>query len=46
MAWKEYNNMLKKHYWKEHTLWSDGYFAMSIGMVSQTIIEQYIENQG
>ena len=46
MAWKEYNNMLKKHYWKEHTLWSDGYFAVSIGMVSQTIIEQYIENQG
>ena len=38
--------MLKKHYWKEHTLWSDGYFAVYIRMVSQTIIEQYIENQG
>lgn len=38
--------MLKKHYWKEHTLWSDGYFAASVGMVSQATIEQYIKNQG
>ena len=46
MAWINYNNILKRCYWKEHTLWSDGYFAASIGMVSQTTIERYIENQG
>ena len=45
MAWKRYSSMLKKHYWKEHTLWSDGYFAASVGMVSQATIEQYIKNQ-
>ena len=45
-AWQDYAEMLEKYYWKEHTLWSDGYFAASIGQVSQTTIEHYIENQG
>ncbi|HCI83475.1 MAG TPA: IS200/IS605 family transposase [Lachnospiraceae bacterium] len=45
-AWKNHGHMLKKHYWKEKTLWSDGYFAASIGQVSQETIEHYIENQG
>ena len=45
-AWQSYNNFLKQHYWKEKTLWSDGYFAASIGQVSQSTIEHYIENQG
>lgn len=45
-AWKKYPAFLKRYYWKEHTLWSDGYFAASIGTVSQTVIERYIENQG
>ena len=45
-AWKYYEPMLIKHYWKERTLWSDGYFAASIGQVSQATIEHYIENQG
>ena len=44
-AWKEHANLLKRHYWREHTLWSDGYFAASIGTVSQAVIERYIENQ-
>lgn len=46
LAWKKYNIELKHHYWKERTLWSDGYFAASIGQVSQSTIEHYIENQG
>lgn len=37
---------LKHHYWKERTLWSDGYFAASIEAVSQSVIMRYIENQG
>lgn len=44
--WKRHENFLKKQYWKERTLWSDGYFAASIGTVSQEVIERYIENQG
>ncbi|MBO6159361.1 MAG: transposase, partial [Firmicutes bacterium] len=31
---------------KKRILWSDGYFAASIGQVSQEIIERYIEEQG
>src|SRR5665648_224604 len=27
--WKTHKDYLKKYYWKEHTLWSDGYFAVS-----------------
>lgn len=45
-AWKVHSDLLKHHYWKERTLWSDGYFATSIGQVSQQTIERYIENQG
>ena len=44
--WKRHYKKLSHHYWKEHTFWSDGYFAASIGEVSQSTIEHYIENQG
>ena len=44
--WKKYPYYLKKLYWKEHTLWSDGYFACSVGDASEEIIEAYIKNQG
>ncbi len=44
--WQRYADILSKHYWKHRILWSDGYFACSIGQVSQTIIEEYIKNQG
>ena len=29
--------IISKQYWKHHILWSDGYFACSIGEVSQEI---------
>lgn len=45
-AWKNYSSLLSKHYWKKEIFWSDGYFACSIGQVSQTAIEKYIANQG
>lgn len=45
-AWKEHSDFLRRHYWHEHTLWSDGYFAASVGTVSVSTIERYIENQG
>lgn len=44
--WEKYSAFLEKRYWKERTLWSDGYFAASIGTVSQSVIEHYIEHQG
>jgi len=45
-AWQSYSGLLSKQYWKEHTLWSDGYFAASVGNASRSTIEHYIENQG
>jgi putative transposase len=44
--WKHHEAYLAKQYWKHQILWSDGYFACSIGQVSQEIIERYIQNQG
>ena len=46
IIWKLYNDTLLKFYWKRKILWSESYFACSIGQVSQSIIEKYIESQG
>lgn len=46
--WKLNNNYkeLEKHFWKERTFWSNGYFASSIGQVSEKTIRRYIQEQG
>lgn len=44
--WKSHERLLIRHFWKERTFWSDGYFACSIGNVSQEIISKYIQEQG
>ena len=44
--WTKYFRFLKRHYWKKHIFWSDGYFACSIGEVSASTIQKYIESQG
>ena len=44
--WKDYSIYLEKYYWKEKTLWTDGYFVSSIGNVSEETLQRYIENQG
>lgn len=44
--WIYHREYLFRQYWKHRVLWSDGYFACSIGQVSQDIIEKYIQNQG
>ena len=46
MLWHKYGSFLSKQYWKKKIFWSDGYFACSIGEVSSTTIQKYIENQG
>lgn len=43
---ERYPNYLRKHFWKEHTFWTDGYFACSVGNVSEEMPRKYIENQG
>jgi putative transposase len=44
--WKTQNEYLEKYYWGENTLWSDGYFASTIGNVSKEAAEYYLRNQG
>ena len=44
--WKKYPEYLRKHFWKEHTFWTDGYFVCSVGNVSEEMPRKYIENQG
>ncbi|BFQ97160.1 IS200/IS605 family transposase [Enterococcus cecorum] len=44
--WLKYNDYLKQYFWKKKIIWSEGYFASSIGKVSQKTIEAYIKNQG
>ena len=44
--WKRYPDYLRKHFWKEHTFWTDGYFVCSAGNVSEEMLGKYIENQG
>ena len=44
--WEVYPSFLKKHFWKEHTFWSDGYFVCSIGETNPDTVRKYIENQG
>ena len=44
--WKRYPDYLRKHFWKEHTFQTDGYFVCSVGNVSEEMPRKYIENQG
>ena len=44
--WKKYKQLLKLHFWKEHTFWSDGYFVVSIGNANENTIQKYIQEQG
>ena len=43
--WKSHPE-LERHFWKERTFWSDGYFCCSIGNASIETIRKYIESQG
>lgn len=44
--WKIHKDFLYSFYWKERTLWSDGYFVASIGNACEKTIRDYILNQG
>lgn|SRR5574344_332137 len=45
-AWNNYENYLKKFYWKAHHMWTRGYYCASVGNVSAENIEKYLEAQG
>ena len=45
-VWKQFPQMLSKHFWKERTFWTDGYFVSTTGQASEETIRKYIENQG
>lgn len=45
--WRLFEEKLRKHYYKERTFWSDGYFVCSIGVgASYETIQKYISSQG
>jgi len=45
--YRKQNDWLRKFYWsKKRTLWTHGYFASTVGMVSEQTVFQYIENKG
>ena len=43
--WQKHKDFLSKQYWKKKIFWSDGYFVCSIGEVSSTTIQKFIESQ-
>jgi len=43
--WKLHQEFLHKHFWKEKTFWTDGYFVCSVGVASPETIRNYIKNQ-
>ena len=45
-AWNLHGGMLRKYFWREKTLWSDGYFVCSIGETSPNTVRKYIRQQG
>jgi putative transposase len=44
--WLSHKVKLKKHFWVEHTFWSDGYFVCTTGDSSTESTKRYIESQG
>ena len=44
--WNDFSKHLQKHFWKEKTFFTDGYFVSTIGEVSSETLKNYIQNQG
>jgi putative transposase len=43
--WRDFP-ALKKQFWLEKIVWSDGYFVCSVGNASSEAIRKYIQEQG
>ena len=46
ILWRTFSLQLQKHFWKERTFFTDGYFVSTIGEVSSETLRKYIQNQG
>lgn len=46
MMWHNNWDYMHSFYWKQHHLWTRGYFCSTIGEISEKGIRYYIENQG
>ena len=46
LVWLAHGGILRKQYWYQKLLWSDGYFVCSIGEASPETVRQYILSQG
>jgi putative transposase len=47
LMWQNHHDYLSKFYWSgQHHLWTRGYFASTIGGVSEKTLVEYIKNQG
>ena len=44
--WENCESHFRKHFWKKNKIWTGGYFASTIGEVSEGKIVEYIKNQG
>jgi putative transposase len=44
-AWMHYEKYLKVFYWKDHLLFTRGYFCGSVGNISADQVEAYLEAQ-
>ena len=44
--WKHHYNYLRRFFWKQHHLWTRGYFCSTVGDVSENTLKEYIEKQG
>lgn len=44
-SWLNYNTLLNNYFYREKTLWSDGYFVSSVGYLDEGTIKEYIKNQ-
>ena len=40
--WNNYSGFLTKHFWKEHTFWSDGYFCVLLEKQTLILLENIL----
>ena len=45
--WQRHSSHLRKYYYgRKKKLWTNGYFCSTLGEVSESIVRQYVSNQG
>jgi putative transposase len=44
--YENYENELKRYFWKRRVFWSAGYYTSSVGELNEETVSEYIRNQG